>query len=464
MKMRRLIAGLILIIVISLLMGCIDGRPPEYSVGNPYAILDKTGGVIVAYQVNTGNEAKTYIQRFSANGDWGKQGIELGAGSGSFTSSLIDFASLVTDKYGNVTVIYSLGDNVWARKLDMAGNPVWEGETTKRISPTDLPTPAYFKAIGNDADETIIAWSGSRDHLTIMKGDGFNTSYVTSVSTPNLDKFDLASDASGNVYVSWKDNPNYSEGNIYVQKVDSNGQVAWQSEGILLSDVHSPAYISGAFDSQIVSDGDGGAIAIWVHLAEGEKSDGLNLYAQRIGANGEFLWEEAGVPIGDKTSLQRSQFEPCVISDGSGGVIIFWEHGVKTIWAQRLDSRGNPLWAESGIEIVQATGSDVIYYDAVGDGSGGAGLVWNDNRILRAQNLDADGKKLWEDEGVKVSNIPAYWAAYATPARISPDGTGGFYISWAAGKNIKDKTSSYIQKILTNGGLLWGEDGVRLNK
>jgi len=463
--MRKLLAGLVLITLL-LITGCIDSRPPDYSAGNPYAIPDGSGGVITAYLVNSGNEAVTYVQRFSAQGDWGKRGIELGSGSVSFTATMADFVSLIPDNSGNITVVYLLDKNIWARKLDMTGKPAWEGEITKRISPTDLPSPASFKAVGNSAGEAVIAWISNQDHLTVTKGNGIQTSYFTSISTPGIDRFDITCDDGGNVFIIWKDRPQYSEGNIYIQKVDSNGQAAWQSEGILLSSLHSPAYVRGPLDSWIVSDGEGGAIAVWIHLAAGAKSDGLNLYAQRISAGGEFLWEEGGVPIGDKSSQQRSQSEPRVISDGSRGAIIFWEDGVRTIWAQRLDSQGNPLWAENGIEIVSASGTDTIYFDAAGDGSGNTALVWNYNdngsRILRAQKLDASGQKLWANE-VRVSGVPAYWAGYAAPARVSPDVDGGFFITWASGKNIKDRASSYIQKILPNGGLLWGQDGLKLS-
>ena len=68
------------------------------------------------------------------------------------------------------------------------------------------------------------------------------------------------------------------------------------------------------------------------------------------------------------------------------------------------------------------------------------------------------------DNGIKVSGISPYWGGYTTPARVSPDGGGGLLVTWAAGKNIRDRTSSYTQRISADGDLLWGEDGVRLNQ
>jgi len=38
----------------------------------------------------------------------------------------------------------------------------------------------------------------------------------------------------------------------------------------------------------------------------------------------------------------------------------------------------------------------------------------------------------------------------------------GFFISWAAGEKIKDRTSSHLQRVSAEGELLWGEDGIKL--
>jgi hypothetical protein len=227
MKMRRVIACLILIIL-PLLAGCINGRPPEFSVSNPYAIPDGSGGVIVAYQVNNGQETHTYVQRLDSQGKslWGKPGVDLGPRSGGFANEQGDFASLVRDPSGNITVIYYQDRNIWATKLGMDGSPAWEGETTRRVSPTDIHAPAFFRAIGNDNGETIIAWLADNDHITIQKADS-DLNYFISISTPNVDKFDIASDVSGNVFILWKDNPSYSEGNIFAQKIDAAGRIAW---------------------------------------------------------------------------------------------------------------------------------------------------------------------------------------------------------------------------------------------
>jgi hypothetical protein len=90
------------------------------------------------------------------------------------------------------------------------------------------------------------------------------------------------------------------------------------------------------------------------------------------------------------------------------------------------------------------------------------GTIRIKNRYIGAQRMKSDGSSLWGDEGIKVSRTPPYWAEYSVPARISLDGTGGFVISWASGNIIKDRTSSYIQRVSSEGELLWGEEGIKL--
>ncbi len=83
---------------------------------------------------------------------------------------------------------------------------------------------------------------------------------------------------------------------------------------------------------------------------------------------------------------------------------------------------------------------------------------------LRAQCFDEAGGEVWGEEWVLVSSIPPYWVSGQEPARIIPDGNGGFYVTWAAGKTLKGETASYIQRINSNGERLWGKDGIRLDR
>jgi len=470
MSIQR-IAGIavfiVLIISSMLLAGCpsIDGRPPEYSIDNPYAVPDGSSGIVVSYQVNSGNAVHIRMQRLGEQGDalWEEKGIDLASGSMGFTGGWGDFAPLVTDGHGNVTVVYSQNKNIWATKLDMDGSPVWEGEGIRQLSPDDVPATAYFRAIGNGTGEIIIAWISGKGRLTLQKCDG-PKAYFTTVSTPDVDRFDITGDDSGNVFILWKDNPGYGEGNLSVQKVDADAEVTWPSGGLQLTGTRNPGLVWSDLVHMITSDGESGVTALRVQgtLSEdGKLITGRELYAQRIDSTGHPLWGENGIYI------MKAAHEPSIMASQSGETVVLWTD-LQTIYAQRLDAEGNAEWPEVGIEVGQAgEHNNVIYFDATGDDAGGAVVVWNysenGNVSLRAQRLDAGGNKLWGDDGIRVSTVSPYWGGYSTPARILPDADGRFIVTWAAGEYIKDKTSSRIQRISSDGMLLWGEDGIRLN-
>jgi hypothetical protein len=407
------------------------------------------------------------VQKIGVNGEflWGEESIELGSGLMGFAANQGEFALLVTDKLGNITVVYSLNDNIWAKKLDMEGNPVGEGEPVRKISPANVPARNYFdfNAIGNPAGETIMVWVSDNGHINIQKSDS-DLGYFVSVSTPDLDRFDIASDDAGNVFLIWKDNYRYSEGNIFVQKININGQVVWSPGGLKLNGPATIGYISSDLDRMITGDGEGGAIAIWVQgilSKDGKLITGSNLYAQHIRSDGEKLWEENGVPVASDA------LSPVIVSNNSENATIFWTD-LHNIYAQRLNTAGNVFWPEGSINVGQGGDpKNIVHYYAASDGTGGAVIVWNyeedDKKVVRAQRIDSRGNKLWGNNGIKVSTVSPYWAGYSVPARIA-GGTEGFYVTWASGEDIKDKTSSYIQKISTGGKVLWGEEGIKLDE
>lgn len=470
--MKKLIPVLILIGLL-LVTGCSseNGGPPKFTVINPNVIPDGSGGFIVAYQINNERERTTYVQRLGAQGNslWGEKGIVLYPDAGGFRGNTGEevCAPLMSDGKGNFIVIWPSGDALWAQKLDVEGHSLWQADKVKISGDV---TYFEFQAISDNSGGAIIGWPRNgwpEKYYSIglqrMDGEG-KVLWNSTISTPELMRFDIASDANGNAFIIWQDNSPYNEGDIFVQKVDADGQVTWPSDGLLLIDIHKPGYgeTGSGLARWIVSDGAGGAIAIWIHIAPAkDKGVSSDLYAQRINAEGEMLWESGGVLV------TRQVWGTQLVNSDSGGYIIFWHSG-RSIYAQRLDSTGTALWPESGIQVGQSGASVPLYYHVIDDGSGGAVVVWNGmdsgNDVLYAQRIDSSGKNLWGDDGVLVSKIPPYWSSYSTPARISKDGYGGFIIAWAAGEHFYRDTSSYIQRISADGEILWGEKGIRLDQ
>ena len=133
------------------------------------------------------------------------------------------------------------------------------------------------------------------------------------------------------------------QGNIYAQRIDAAGNVQWTANGI-------PVCTAGGIQdwSTIIADGSGGVIIVWQDQRTGGQPD---IYAQRLNASGAALWTADGVAICTATS---EQYWPVLINDGSGGAIISWEDerlGLtqNDIYAQWVDNQGN-LAGVVGIE------------------------------------------------------------------------------------------------------------------
>jgi hypothetical protein len=82
----------------------------------------------------------------------------------------------------------------------------------------------------------------------------------------------------------------------------------------------------------------------------------------------------------------NDQYNPNIVSDDAGGVIISWWDKRETnsdIYAQRVDASGNFLWVKGGVTISDAPGNQQDAYP-VNSGFGSAIIVWWDMRITDA--------------------------------------------------------------------------------
>ena len=86
-------------------------------------------------------------------------------------------------------------------------------------------------------------------------------------------------------------------------------------------------------------------------------------------------------------------------------------------------------------------------------------VAWIDgDRKLYAQMLDAFGQKQWDDKGILIAKGTCH-----LPVQLCGDNQGGFIIGWSTGVEAYHPNDSYLQKIDSDGNLLWGQDGIQLN-
>ncbi len=265
----------------------------------------------------------------------------------------------------------------------------------------------------------------------------------------------ITTDGRDGAIITWRDGRNGSY-DIYAQRVDSNGDIVWEENGIPIC-----THKASQSNPVIVSDLNGGAIIVWGDTRNGSQDS----YAQRINTQGEKLWKQDGVSICIEPNLQD---DFTAISDGKGGVIIVWEDwrsGNQDIYAQKLATDGSIVWEQNGIAVFKGNGDQ---YDPaiISDGDGGAFIVWWDISTpdwnIFAQRIDSKGNEAW-DSPIAVCSAQGNQGAPA----IVTDGNGGVFCVWADYRNDPNFLTSaqlYAQHLTADGQTLWIKDGIPIGE
>ncbi len=267
----------------------------------------------------------------------------------------------------------------------------------------------------------------------------------------------VAPDGAGGAFIAWWDTRGLSY-DIYAQRLLSNGSIApgWPATGAALCT--APGH---QFKPQLTDDGAGGAIVAWYDYRRGGAPD---IYAQRITGGGAPAWSTNGITV---CAALGGQYDPQIVGDGAGGAIVIWEDVRSTaynIYAQRVLADGRTAWLTDGIPISLTTS---IQYAPrlVSDGTGGAIVAWEEHlgggaADIYAQRVLSDGTPApgWPPNGLAVcSALHAQWA----PQLIS-DGRGGAIVAWEDYRSPLPDTRIYAQRVLSDSSLApgWPTDGL----
>jgi len=304
----------------------------------------------------------------------------------------------------------------------------------------------------------------------------------------------MTDDGKGNAIITWTvlTPENGEEGrhrfdHATIAKVDAQGQTLWQKD----------IYEEGA---QVINDDSGGAIIIWpteegscaqrigadgnllweeclggsghgLKLASDDMGRALILWdnrdnpyfvVQKLGADGQILWAQEGVPEGIRIKYIEGPFEQQlqIVSDGSGGAIITWaevtsEGMLCYIWVLKIGADGEVLWHDPVRELTALVHLETR---VVSDGSGGAVVVWEDHRqgmALYAQKVNPEGEAQWLENGVPVcTDLPEVSPRFEAVS----NGSEGAIVVWRDGDR-----DLYVQKIDAVGRKQWRTEGILIS-
>ena len=271
------------------------------------------------------------------------------------------------------------------------------------------------------------------------------------------------SDGAGGSIIVWLD---YRSGTsaVYAQRIDPNGNILWANDGVRVCTMNAAQW-----DPKSVSDGNGGVIISWddSRYENTATYTGRMIYCQRINGAGIVQWAADGVGIFTQTPGCTAT-NHSIVSDGNGGAILYWIDIIDS-WtsmggrAQRVNSNGVVQWAVNGVIVyLNSNGGLYGYNEMVGDGNGGAIIMWQYftstifGRIC-VQRIDATGTLRWQTNGVVICNYP-----YPMVCQITEGTDKGAIISWIDNRN--GDYDLFAQSVDSFGVIKWAVDGVPVNQ
>jgi hypothetical protein len=370
----------------------------------PQIVADGAGGAIIAWTDDrSGSSMRAiYAQRISAGGNvlWTTNGVIIANACPVdclFSEGAFDMPVLVTDGAGGAIIGfrhyigYPLVNELYATRISASGSLLW-GEGIALSTATG--GRAALKGVLDSSGGAIFVWTDTRNDSPDFYAQRINANgtvlwqenglaICTAPIAPSLP--DIIEDGSGGAILCWEESGDAENHKVYAQRLDSNGNVLWNSSGVTLFDtaVHSPY----ALEPKLTTDGSGGAIIVWGDKRVETPTDRLNIYAQRVDANGSIRWATNGVAV---CSVLGDQQSPAITYDGEGGALIFWQDMREgndnwDIYMQRVSSSGTLQWygnaeplclelaQQSALQVTKSHNGNVIiaWFDYRNGSSGG---------------------------------------------------------------------------------------------
>jgi hypothetical protein len=169
-------------------------------------------------------------------------------------------------------------------------------------------------------------------------------------------------------------------------------------------------------------------------------------------------WTTNGVPVVSNTI---GQFQPSIVSDGSGGAIVAFldaRNGSADVYANHIDSNGNTAagWPAAGLGVAVTDSFEVIV-TTCSDGAGGAFIAWTVLRPLIGMIADLYLQRITSAGAVGPgfsANGKRYPVGQVNGFDMRADGQGGVYLGW-----LDSQQQPYLVRLNSTGGFVAGWPG-----
>jgi hypothetical protein len=242
----------------------------------------------------------------------------------------------------------------------------------------------------------------------------------------------MVATSDGGCYISWFDNRN---GNycMYLQRLNSLGEAQFAANGLLVSD--HPQNTS-LVDYGMAVDHNDNAVIVFTDIRNGG-TNGLDVFAYKIGPDGSFLWGADGICL---SAAVNSDYEPApkVTATSEDNFVVGWGKSstTYTICFQKISALGEKMWGEDGITLIGESGHRLQAPDLAPAGSDSVIAIWKNSTgsawapvtHLYTQKFDPNGNAAWDTSGVLIYDLGLI-TAWTYPL-IYSDGHGGAFYTW----------------------------------
>jgi len=439
----------------------------EYRQYHPRLIQVHNGFFVTWQDARRENtHVDVYAQKININGDllWPVNGRVIAAGPENSLVYQFQFnAGLVDAGEGGALIAWNDSSNVgysqaFATKATTDPTVAW-GDPGESIQGADTAVPMLANPTrgANILPEKWGMVADSERGLFVPLGTGFgridssgrlrtnwfydsSDSRVAGLAVPMVPV--LEADDKDAVIVFWNHGNTYFSGGIRARKL-VDPESSWPSAADTFSvpwgtlSMYEPENSISLCNVAAVPDNAGGAIAVWIDGRVVTDTSHFRVYAQQVNSEGNLMWPEGGIEVsGDvMTSSCYWWSKMFAVDDGEGGVVIAWNDSQESVRAQRLKADGSIQWPSGGV--VLATDND-SYAHLTSHGllratDGNFIMLYHRGleEILVAQKLNAAmGSPMWGEGQVVFEGCFSPYNAGNAP--MVTDGRAGAVIAWEA--------------------------------
>lgn len=293
---------------------------------------------------------------------------------------------------------------------------------------------AYGQWIENQGIPIVTEGTSIYDNKTVVGKDG--TTYFLGYC-PNLKEAEDEYDTDNVVY------------EYRLQAIDKNGVRKFGDLGLLISDYPNRSYC--VVNDYLYLDKEGNIIVVVFDARAHEYEDLMGAYAYKISPEGEMLWGEDGVLLGNGRDLVAAM-RMVELTDGS--IVFAWmrSHGqLLAIDLQRITAKGEPQWEPTEVGLNDETVTYQYPY-LVDAGMNQFILVYAKGgaQDLYARKMDFDGTSVWSED-TRIyrggwGSIPLW-----TILDVKPSGDGGVILGWNDDRNMTNIETAYMSYVTKDG-------------